>query len=166
MFWACILLGKKGPFVFWEKGWGKMTMAKYSEHIIPIIVDTMKEHGGTFQQDNAPSHGRVPREILRENGIPVIDWPPRSPDLNPMEQCWDWMKNYIQEKIGDRIITSLDELRAIVEEAWEVAVTDEKIVREVSKLPQLLQYVIQAGGGHIDQYLHQRCTQIKYLTNI
>ena len=26
------------------------------------------------------------------------DWPPRSPDLNPIEKAWGWCRRYLQNK--------------------------------------------------------------------
>ena len=37
-------------------------------------------------QDNASIHtSRLARDWLQEHGIEVTDWPPYSPDLNPIE---------------------------------------------------------------------------------
>ena len=39
-----------------------------------------------FMQDNAPCHKAVEvLEFLAEHNIPVMDWLPQSPDLNPIE---------------------------------------------------------------------------------
>ena len=38
-----------------------------------------------FQQDNARPHvARATTQSLQEAGIPVTNWPPLSPDLNPI----------------------------------------------------------------------------------
>ena len=35
-------------------------------------------------------------DCLGEEGIDAIDWPACSPDLNPIEHCWDIINRHIQ----------------------------------------------------------------------
>ena len=39
-----------------------------------------------FQQDNVPIHtSRSTRQWLRQHDVTLLDWPPKSPDANPIE---------------------------------------------------------------------------------
>ena len=80
-------------------------MNTYIEHIIPVLDDWVQQHPGLqFVQDGAPGHkgGKTKAEIERRK-MPMIFWSPYSPDLNPIERIWDWMKDYIQANFPERM---------------------------------------------------------------
>lgn len=85
-----------------------------------------------FMQDNAPSHVAArTMEEFEERSIAPIDWPPYSPDLNPIEHVWKMMKDKIEfnypNLAGGRWRSS-DQIRAIVKEAWDSVSIQELIV--------------------------------------
>jgi transposase len=48
-----------------------------------------------FMQDNAPCHKtHKVMSFLERKRIPTLDWPPQSPDLNPIENIWDIIRRY------------------------------------------------------------------------
>jgi transposase len=77
-----------------------------------------------FLQDNAPYHtSHESQAWLHNNGIDCINFPPYSPDLNPIENLWADLKRRIEL----RCASSSTELRQILTEEW--AATDPEYLR-------------------------------------
>jgi transposase len=80
----------------------------------------------TFMQDNASIHtARVVRQWFADMAIPLTDWPPYSPDLNPIEQVWFHMKAWVMENYPELENASgvseedIEKLEKALIEAWD-----------------------------------------------
>lgn len=154
MFWGSFSGHGKGPGVFWEKNWGSITSQSYREHIVPVIhnwIVQVKEGLGDdliFMQDGAPGHSaKATKDDLLARGIPLMEWPAFSPDLNPIEHCWNWLKDYVEDKYGLEEKPSYTNLRAWVLEAWE-EIPQYYLDELLSSMPRRCQAVIDANGMH------------------
>ena len=98
-------------------------------------------------QDNAKPHiAKATIKELESRGIPTLPHPPYSPDLNPIETVWNWIKDYIEKDFPEKM--SYDTLRKAVKEAWE-AVPDTFLRKLVESMEERMKALQLAKGMHI-----------------
>jgi DNA-binding Lrp family transcriptional regulator len=149
MFWASFSGGLgKGPSLFWEKDWGTINAASYCEHTLPLLHAWQRLHPELdIMQDSAPGHvARITLDEINARGMRFITWPAFSPDLNPIETVWNWIKDYIMNNYRENL--TYDELRAAVQDAWE-HVTQEYLDELIDKMGDRCQAVIDADGKYV-----------------
>ena len=67
-----------------------------------------------------------------------------SPDLNPIENCWIWMKKQLKEENN----TSIPELQESIKRLWEEKMSDLTYLQSlVSSMPKRMADVIDRDGG-------------------
>ncbi|GFV26046.1 transposable element Tcb2 transposase [Trichonephila clavipes] len=70
-----------------------------------------------FMDDNAPRHRPVAVEqLLESEDIERMDWPPRSPDLNPIEYIWDFLSRRLAARTLPPV--TIQELRLALQDEW------------------------------------------------
>ena len=86
MVWGMISRDVVGPLVRLK---GKVNAGVYKQlvkdHVLPVLRNSTKQRS-IFMQDNAQYHkATVVINFLKAENVPVMDWPPQRPDLNPIE---------------------------------------------------------------------------------
>lgn len=127
---------------------GTITGQRYRDHIIlPNVVPFFEQHGQdmTFVDDNArPHRARMVNEALIEHNVTRMEWPPRSPDCNPIEHIWSYMKKKLLDR--NEAFHHLQQLANAVVEEWQ-AVPQRLIARLISSMPSRVRAVLRARGG-------------------
>lgn len=124
---------------------GKIDSLVFSKFLeedgLPMI---RQNHGRTFclQLDNAPAHKKHTTSLLENKKIRTLDWPPQSPDLNPIEQVWLWMAT----KLKGKTFNNLQELEEDVFALWE-EIPQETIFSYIRKVKDKVLWVRDAGGA-------------------
>jgi transposase len=86
-----------------------------------------------LQQDHSSIHdSRVVQEWLsRQADIELTDWPPRGPDMNPIDNIWSEVKRTMQEKRPVLPVRNSDELWALVSDAWDEVASSQHYIRSL-----------------------------------
>ena len=64
--------------------------------------------------------------------VTVVELPPYSPELNPIENLWHYLKSHFW---SNRAYDDYDDLEEAAMEAWQTAVLDEELVQSVCAAP-------------------------------
>src|SRR5690606_21825087 len=98
-----------------------------------------------FMQDGAPCHSaKSTIAYLREHHINLLkDHPPSSPDLNPIEHVWA----YIKRSMDTKNIKNAQDLFARVKKEWD-AMPISFLGNLISSMPNRIEAVREAEGGN------------------
>lgn len=128
--WGAVSSRGTGPLIFLKQPWSS---EEYKKQVLQPIFGTKyaiqkmlrtrgyKLRRWYFQQDNDPAHkGKAAMNYLKKNHVNVLKWPPRSPDLSPIENIWSIMVKKIrlcQLVNGKR--HNEKSLKAAIQQAWD-----------------------------------------------
>ncbi|GFU92723.1 transposable element Tc3 transposase [Trichonephila clavipes] len=146
--WAGISLGGHTDLHLFHGG--TVTDLKYRDEILdPYVRPYAAPIGNDFilMDDNArPHQARIVEEYLEDHGLERMEWPARSPDLNPIEHLWDYLgREFAALNPPPRSLHELKQGLLCVWSSLPIPVSDNLI----NSMGNRCRQCIQVRGGHI-----------------
>ncbi|GFV38832.1 transposable element Tcb2 transposase [Trichonephila clavipes] len=100
-----------------------------------------------FMDDNAPCHRTVAaKQLLESEDIERMDWPARSPDLNPIEHVWDFLGRRLAARTLPPV--TIRELRLALQDEW-AAMPQQLIDTLILSMGRRCETCLAVRGDHI-----------------
>ncbi|GFT28757.1 transposable element Tcb2 transposase [Trichonephila clavipes] len=116
--WGGIMLGSRTDLHIFDAG--SVNGTRYCNEILLPYVRLFRGAMGLqflFMDVNAPCHRTVAAEqLLESEDIERMDWPARSPDLNPIEHVWDFLGRRLAARTLPPV--TIRELRLALQDEW------------------------------------------------
>lgn len=145
--------GKKMPPYFFKPNEKVNTEVYYKVlryHVLPWLKANYPKGNYVWTQDGAPAHksAKVQKFCKRHMADfwEATDWPPGSPDLNPLDFFW-W--GAIEKKTNATPHRNVSDLKAAIIKEWSTYPAA-AIQKACSSFRRRVELVIAAGGGHIE----------------
>lgn len=99
----------------------------------------------TILMDNSKVH-LLGIEFLKQAGVTVLeDYPPKSPDLNPIEHIWGYLQKDLNRRLRTICVSTKPQLQKIVNECW-LAIPNEYVRKCINSMPARIEEVIRMQG--------------------
>ncbi len=116
MVWGAMPSAGVGPLCFLRSKVNTAIYQEILEHfMLPAADQLYGDADFIFQQDLAPAHSaKATSTWFKDHGIPVLNWPANSPDLNPIENLW----GIVKRKMRYTRPNNAEELKATIRATW------------------------------------------------
>jgi transposase len=161
MVWGSIWLDQRGrprrsPLIIMERDPDAPRNGYTAKSYIKALRQGLLPHyrrGQLFQQDNARIHtAAATRAFLARHGIRTINWPPYSPDLNPIEHMWWHLKKLLHKHYPEfnnfsRAEEEWDRFCEALKECWR-AIPSRLIKQLIMSMPARIRACQRSRGWH------------------
>ncbi|GFS86316.1 transposable element Tcb2 transposase [Trichonephila clavipes] len=146
--WGGIMLGSRTDLHIFDAG--SVNGTRYCNEILLPYVRYYRGAMGLqflFMDDNAPCQRTVAAEqLLESEDIERMDWPARSPDLNPIEHVWDLLGRRLAARTLPPV--TIRELRFSLQDEW-AAMPQQLIDTLILSMDRRCETCLAVRGDHI-----------------
>ena len=98
-----------------------------NQHLIEISKEVAPGNHAVVIIDQARWH--TARKLIVPSNISLLLLPPYSPELNPQENVWQWLKD---KYLANRVFASFDEIVDAAVIAWNEFVKNPALIKSIS----------------------------------
>lgn len=143
MVWAAISWSRKSFMVFLDSITADDYLHQVLEEVGLPFAQAAVGDEYIWMQDNAPVHkARIVQQYLQ--GVTQLPWPAVSPDLNPIEKMWDFLRTRVAKRIPRPV--TLDDLRVALAHEWD-SIPMYYVHNLIRSMHRRCQAVVDAQGG-------------------
>ena len=132
-----------------------MSQEFYAKKILPKHIQEIKAlkeryyHRFWLQEDGDPSHGNKSTtnscyRMKRAADLWILIHPAQSPDLNPVEACWQ----IIKQRLRGGSWKTVEEFKAAIQREWD-RITIAQIRRRIREMPWRCKRIQELKGARI-----------------
>jgi len=155
MVWGGIMGGQKTRLIVIR---GNLNAQRYIDEVLNVEAIPFMQRNAlvVFQHVNVRPHtARITRARLAEANVNTMQWPAKSPDMNPIEHIWDALGRNVRRNHNRQNIHELT--NALIAE-WN-NLSNNLVQHYVNYMRRRVNAFIRARGGH-NRYWIKKTTQI------
>ena len=143
--WACFSAAGQGfSYIFSDTLDANLAKTILSENLLESAEELFPAGAWWLLHDNDKKFkSRLVQTWLHNNGVSVLDFPPYSPDLNPIENLWKTLARAVEDHRCDTVAS----LQDAVAEEWD-KIDPQHMHNLVRSMPERCTAVIEAAGWH------------------
>lgn len=151
MVWSCVTSNGVG---YIHNVVGNMDSQQYCNILEGAFIKTlryykMKQKDIIFMHDNDPKHvSQYTKAYLIKKPYVVMEWPPQSPDLNPIENLWRVLKLKLFHEY-EVPPNGILELWERTYKSW-YSISKDEVLKYYESMPKRCEDIIKANGYWID----------------
>ena len=132
-----------------------MSQEFYAKEVLPKHIkeiEALQEHFHKrfyLQEDGDPSHGNKSTDnpcyqLKHDADLQILVHPAQSPDLNPIEACWQIMK----QRLRGNTWSTVAEFKAAIQQEWD-KITIAQIRKRIREMPWRCKRIQELNGERI-----------------
>lgn len=135
------VISYEGPNVIYSVS-TNLNGEEFEQLVKTRIKDVISD--ATLLMDNATIHNMGKKHLL-ECGVRVLDYPPKSPDMNVIENVWGRLQKILNFKLKNINLSTKEQLLTLIEQSWK-EIPANFIRNCILSMPQRLKEVIRNKG--------------------